>query len=254
MMARYSDLTNRVVVVTGASRALGAETCRAFAENGAKVVVSGRDQCAIDDVVAGIRWDGGAAIGFAADVTKREDLEALREATERELGPADILLAFAGGGGEPTPSLDLSDDAWHRALDVNVTATFLCLQTFVPGMIERRHGSIVTMASSAARLPARSNVGYAAAKAGVIAMTRHIATELGPCGIRMNCIAPSAIVNERMQESMTDDAIAAVGQTFPLRRVGQPSDVAEAALYLASDSSGWITGIVLDVSGGKIMV
>jgi 3-oxoacyl-[acyl-carrier protein] reductase len=121
-------------------------------------------------------------------------------------------------------------------------------------MVERGHGSIVTMASAAARQPARSNVGYAAAKAGVIAMTRHLANELGPCGIRVNCIAPSAVVNERMNALMTDDAITTLGNTFPLRRVGQPSDVAEAALYLASDSASWITGVVLDVTGGKVMV
>jgi 3-oxoacyl-[acyl-carrier protein] reductase len=254
MTARYPDLNNCVVVVTGASRALGAATARAFAENGAKVVVSGRDQAALDELVTGIRWDGGTAIGFAADVTKVEDLHALREATERDLGPTNILLAFAGGGGEPAPSLALSADAWRLAIDVNLTATFQCVQTFVPGMVERGRGTVVTMASAAARQPARSNVAYAAAKAGVIALTRHIANELGPHGIRVNCIAPSAIVNERMQSTMTDDAIAAVGQTFPLRRIGQPSDVAGAALYLASESSGWVTGTVLDVAGGKIMV
>jgi 3-oxoacyl-[acyl-carrier protein] reductase len=251
---RPTDLAGSVVVVTGASRALGAATARAFAENGAKVVVSGRDQSAIDDVVAGIRRDGGTAIGVRADVTSIDELRSLREETEMELGPTDILLAFAGGAGEPAPSLGLSEAGWRLAIDVNLTATFLTLQAFLPGMVERGHGSIVTMASAAARQPARSNVGYAAAKAGVIAMTRHLANELGPCGIRVNCIAPSAVVNERMNAAMADEAITALGNTFPLRRVGQPSDVAEAALYLASDSASWVTGVVLDVTGGKIMV
>jgi 3-oxoacyl-[acyl-carrier protein] reductase len=251
---RCTGLAGSVVVVTGASRALGAATARAFAENGAKVVVSGRDRPAIDEVVAGIRRDGGTAIGIRADVTDVHELRSLREETETALGPTDILLAFAGGGGEPAPSLGLAEEQWRLAIDANLTATFLTLQEFLPGMVERGHGSIVTMASAAARQPARSNVGYAAAKAGVIATTRHLANELGPCGIRVNCIAPSAVVNERMSAAMTDEAITALGKTFPLRRVGQPSDVAEAALYLASDSAGWITGVVLDVAGGKIMV
>ena len=248
------DLADSVVVITGGSRALGAATARAFAENGAKVVVSGRDQSAINEVVAGIRRDAGMAIGIRADVTKIDELCSLREETETELGPANILLAFAGGGGEPAPSLGLSAEGWRLAIDVNLTATFLTLQAFLPGMVERGHGSIVTMASAAARQPARSNVGYAAAKAGIIAMTRHLASELGPCGIRVNCIAPSAVVNERMNTVMTEDAITALGKTFPLRRVGQPSDIAEAALYLASDSASWITGVVLDITGGKVMV
>ncbi len=108
--------------------------------------------------------------------------------------------------------------------------------------------------AGAARQPAKSNVAYAAAMAGVIAMTRHIAMEVASSGVRINCVAPSAILNERMCGAMSNDAIAALGETFPLRRVGEPNDVAEAALYLASESSGWVTGTVLDVAGGKIMV
>jgi 3-oxoacyl-[acyl-carrier protein] reductase len=202
VIPRSTGLAGSVVVVTGASRALGAATARAFAENGAKVVVSGRDQSAIDEVVAGIRRDCGTAIGVRADVTNIDELRSLREETETELGPTDILLAFAGGGGESAPSLGLSAEGWRDAIDVNLTATFLTLQAFLLGMVERGHGSIVTMASAAARQPARSNVGYAAAKAGVIAMTRHLANELGPCGIRVNCIAPSG--RQRAHER-TDD-------------------------------------------------
>ena len=254
MTTRYSEFAGRVVVVTGGSKALGAATARAFAENGGKVVVSGRDRGAIDRVVSSIVADGLTAIGVVADVTSRDQLTALRETTERELGAAEILMAFAGGNGEPAPSVTLADERWRVATDVNLTATFLTLQTFLPAMIERRRGSVVTMASAAARQPAKSNVAYAAAKAGVVAMTRHIASEIGPSGVRLNCLAPSAVLNERMQANMSPEAIAALGESFPLRRVGEPRDVADAALWLASEGAGWITGQVIDVAGGKIMV
>lgn len=253
MTTIHRDLSGQVVVITGASRGIGAATARAFAENGARVVVSGRDEKAISDVVGLIRRDRGCAIGVPADVTRPEELERLRTETERELGPADIVLPFAGGLGAPTPSAALSHERWCEVIAGNLTSTFDTIRVFIPGMIERKYGAIVTMSSAAAREPAPSNVAYAAAKVGVIALTQHLAKELGPHGIRVNCIAPAAVVNERMRGTMTEDAIAALGDTFPLGRVGQPEDVAEAALYLASMSASWVTGVVLDVAGGKVM-
>lgn len=110
------------------------------------------------------------------------------------------------------------------------------------------------MSSAAARQAARSAAAYAAAKAGVIAFTRHLASEVGPSGVRVNCIAPSAVENDKMRAWVSAEQRHALGESFPLRRIGQPHDVASAALYFASDVSSWITGITLDVSGGKVMV
>ncbi len=248
------EFAGKTVVVTGGSSAIGAAACRAFAEAGARVVVSGRNRGAIDQVVQAIRWGGDEAIGVAADVTDARDLARLRGETEAAFGAADIVLAFAGGLGEPSPTPSLAPDRWRASVECNLTGTFLTVETFLPAMLARRRGAIVTMASSAARVPSRSNAAYAAAKAGVVAFTRHLANELGPCGVRVNCVSPSAVRNERMRAAMTEHQMAELGASFPLGRVGEPDDVAEAALYLASDSAGWVTGVVLDVAGGGVMV
>src|ERR671928_225807 len=116
----------------------------------------------------------------------------------------------------------------------------------LPGMLERGRGAIVTMSSSAGRQPSQAAAAYAAAKAGVAMLSRHLAAELGPRGIRVNCLAPSAVVNERMATRMTDDQRAQLAKAFPLGRLGQPDDVAAAALYLLSDAASWVTGVTLD--------
>ena len=175
-------------------------------------------------------------------------------AIARQLGPVDILAPFAGGNGMPVPTAQETVSHWREVVDSDLTSMFACVHAFLPGMIERRRGSIVTMASAAARQAARSSAAYAAAKAGVIAFTRHLAAEAGPDGVRVNCVAPSATENERMRTQTTAEQRAQLAASFPLRRIGQPEDVAAATLFLASDASAWITGVTLDVAGGKIMV
>ena len=170
------------------------------------------------------------------------------------LGPVDILAPFAGGNGMPVPTAEETVAHWREVVDSELTSMFVCVRAFLPGMIERRHGAIITMASSAARQAARSSAAYAAAKAGVVAFTRHLAAEVGPDGVRVNCVAPSATENERMRTWTTEEQRAELAASFPLRRIGQPADVAAAALFLASDASAWITGVTLDIAGGKIMV
>lgn len=252
---QYPDLKGRVAVVTGGSHGIGAETVRLLAANGVKVAVNGQDKDAVQDRVREVQARGSEAVGFAADVTKWENVEELRRRSEATLGPADILVACVGGGKTlPGPVVDVTEEEWHSSVDGNLTATFLAAKSFLPRMIERRHGAIVTMASSAARIPSPAPAAYAAAKAGVIQFTRHLAAEVGKYGIRVNCISPSAVLVERTKARMREDQRAQVAAAHPLGRLGEPADVANAVLFLASDASSWITGITLDVAGGRVMV
>ena len=252
--ARYPDLAGRVAVVTGGSRGIGAQTARALAANGARVAVIGRDERALADVADGITAAGGHALPVRADCTVEAEVERAATAIADALGPVHILAPFAGGNGMPVPTAEETVAHWREVVETDLTSMFACVRAFLPGMIERRRGSIITMASAAARHAAGSSAAYAAAKAGVIAFTRHLAAEAGPDGIRVNCIAPSATENERMRGWTTEEQRAQLAASFPLRRIGQPQDVAAATLFLASDASAWITGVTLDIAGGKIMV
>jgi 3-oxoacyl-[acyl-carrier protein] reductase len=252
--ASYADLAGKVAIVTGGSRGIGAATAMALGNNRAHVVVVGRDQAAIDATVRVMHSAGGTARGVAADCTIDADLARLSDQVESEFGRVDILVAFAGGNGMPVPTDKESGDHWREVIQTDLNSCFLTVSASLPSMVSRRAGVILTMASAAARQAAKSSAAYAAAKAGVIAFTRHIAGEFGPTGIRANCVAPTAVENDKMRSWVSQDQREALGASFPLGRIGQPADVAAAALFLSSDVSSWITGVTLDIAGGKIMI
>lgn len=249
----YADLEGKIAVITGASRGIGAATARFLARNGTKVVVNGRDQSAIDAVVQDIQSKGGTAIGFAADCTDFAALEKMREKAESEFGAVEILVANAGGLGQPKPTSELDGDGWRKVVDVNLTARFLTVKAFLPAMVARQKGAIVIMSSTAARHASLANAAYACAEAGANMLAKHLANEYGKDGVRFNCVMPSAIRGEWLESVMNAEQIAQLGKTFPLGRIGEQIDVAQATAFLVSDASAWITGVTLDIAGGRLI-
>ncbi|HEY3585857.1 MAG TPA: SDR family NAD(P)-dependent oxidoreductase [Myxococcaceae bacterium] len=249
-------LEGRVAVVTGSSRGIGAAIARRLADEGAEVAVHGRDRQALSDVAEVLRSAGHRVLEVGGDVTSLRDVEAMAERVAQGLGPVDILVANAGANftrpGIPLEEIEEAD--WRASVDANLTATFLTLRTFLPGMKKRGGGSIVTLSSAAARRPTtRSPVAYGAAKAGIELLTRQLAAELGPSGIRINCVAPETILTERNLRQILPEVREQLAGAHPIRRLGTPEDVASAVLYLVSDASGWVSGVVLDVAGGSVL-
>jgi 3-oxoacyl-[acyl-carrier protein] reductase len=251
-----STLDGRVALVTGSSRGIGAAIVTELARRGASVAVHGRDREAISDVATAVTRDGGKAIQVTGDLRTYEQVEAIRGQVEAELGPVDILVANAGGSfTPPAPLEEIPEDGWRASIDGNLLATFLTLKSFLPGMKERRRGCVVTIGSAAGRrADPRSPLPYAAAKAGIALLTQEVAAQAGPFGIRVNCVAPETILTERNSERIPAGQQAVLADWHPLKRLGTPDDVALTVAFLASDDAAWITGVILDVAGGAVLV
>jgi 3-oxoacyl-[acyl-carrier protein] reductase len=249
------ELADRHALVTGASRGIGRVIARHLAEHGARVTLHGRDTDALADVRREIEAAGGTCQAVAADLTDRDRVAGLVRETEEGLGGIDVLVANAGGSPtKPQPVEEMRDEDFVAAVELNLVATYRLVAAVLPGMKARGRGSIVTMSSAAARRPtAYSPIAYAAAKAGVELFTKDVALQAGPHGIRANCVAPETIITERTDEQIPKEVQEQLVGQHPVRRLGTPLDVAEAVLYLASDRSAWVTGVVLDVAGGAVI-
>ncbi len=242
------DLTGRTALVTGSTRGIGRAIAEALAAAGARVAVVGRDQAKAAEAAAAI---GGGAQGFAADVGDPASITALIAAVEQAFGQIDILVNNAGLTRDNI-LFRLKDDDWDTVVDANLRGAFLTIRATARGMIKRRWGRIINIASIVGITGNKGQANYAASKAGLIGLTKSVAKELGSRNVLVNAVAPGFIETD-MTAAMTPEARAALSGQIPLERLGSPRDIAGVVTFLASDYASYITGQTLVVDGGMVM-
>jgi 7-alpha-hydroxysteroid dehydrogenase len=243
-------LHDEVAIVTGAGAGIGRAIAELFAKAGAKVAVSDLKVDTALAVAGEIQAAGGEAIGLACDVTNDEALGHLVEKTVEAFGKVTLLVNNAGGGG-PKP-FDMAMDTFQWAYKLNVFSVFRLCQLCTPHMEEAGGGAILNISSMAAENKNRHMAAYGSSKAAESHLTRNIAFDLGPRGIRVNAIAPGAIKTDALASVLTPETEAAMLKHTPLGRLGEADDIAYAALFLCSRAASWISGQVLTVSGGGV--
>ncbi len=243
-------LTDRVAVVTGAGKGIGAGTAKALAEAGADVVVASRTPEDLDRTVATVEAAGQRALAVPTDVLERDQLEHLVAAAVEAFGRIDILVNNAGGW-PPQPAMRTGEAAFEQALRFNVVSPFLLTRFVVPVMVATAGGgAIVNISSRAASMVQPNFTAYGTAKAGLSFMTRQLAAELAP-KVRINAIEVGGVETDALASVLTDDTIRAqMEANTPMQRVGRPEDIAACVVYLTSPASSWVTGKVLEVDGG----
>jgi len=247
-------LKDKVAVITGGAgiNGLGYATARLMAAQGASVVIV--DLARAEPAAAAARLGGDAHLGLVADVTDKAACEAAAAQVLRQRGRIDILVNNAGIT-QPVKTLEITGADYDRILDVSLRGTLYMSQAVLPAMREQRAGSVVCISSVSAQRGGGIFGGphYSAAKAGVLGLARAMAREFGPEGIRVNCITPGLIETDITQGKLTPERKKEIAETIPLNRLGRADDVAGACVFLASDLSGYCTGITLDVNGGMLI-
>lgn len=251
MTANPFDLTGRVAVITGSSRGIGRASAELLAKLGAKVVISSRKADACEEVAEGIRRDGGDAHVIPCNISRKEEIAALISGTVKHYGAPDILVCNAAVNPYYGPLLDISDEAFDKIMGSNVRSNiWLCAQA-MPLMAARGKGSVIII-SSIGGLRGSTVIGaYGISKAADFALCRSLAGEWGPKGIRVNCIAPGLVKTDFAKALWEDpENLKRRTATTPLRRIGEPREIAGAVAYLGSDASTFMTGQTIVIDGG----
>ncbi|HVS62576.1 MAG TPA: 3-oxoacyl-[acyl-carrier-protein] reductase [Thermoanaerobaculia bacterium] len=241
----------RTALVSGASQGIGAATARALAARGARVVLAARNRERLDELVGEIEASGGRALALPLDLADPGSIESAVASLEGEMAAVDVLVNNAGVTDDGL-LLRMSQEQWERVLRTNLTGTFVLTKALVRGMMKRRYGRIVTVSSVVGLMGNAGQANYAASKAGLVGFTKSIARELGSRGITANVVAPG-FVSTAMTESLAESVKESMLQATSLGRFGSVDDVAAAVLFLASEEAGYVTGDVLNVSGGLYM-
>jgi 3-oxoacyl-[acyl-carrier protein] reductase len=243
-------LENRVVLITGASRGIGAATARLFAKHGAAVAVNyANNAAAAERVVQDITSEGGRAIAVQADVRVRDEVERMVKTVGEHLGPIDTLVLNAHIHTSIAPIVNQSWEEFEAKITGEMKAAFYCVKAVVPGMLARKKGCIIATSSSTSQHPSLGTGGQSAAKSALNALMRVLAVELGPAGIRVNMVAPGLTLTETAAQ-LPEQIKGMVAGLTPLGRNGLPEDVAGAILMLALDEAGFVTGNYVSVDGG----
>lgn len=256
-------LEGKVAVVTGASRGIGRAIALAFARHGADLVLASRDGEGLEETRRGVESQGRQGLVVPTDLRRPQDVERMAHTALERFGRVDVLVNNSGVGGPTAPLWETSLEDWEETYAVNVTGTFLCCKALLPSMIERRSGSIVIIGSMTGKRPLWGRSPYASGKLALVGLTRTLALEAGPHGIRVNLISPGGVEGERIDWVIrqqaekrgisVDQARREFVSASPLNRLVPPQDVAAAAVFLASELASSITGEDVNVSAGQAM-
>ena len=249
-----SQLKNKVAIVTGGSRGIGRSCAEVFAREGATVVICGRKQNTLDEVAAENKGLAGRIVPRACHVGKLEELERLVNATTSEFGKIDIVVNNAATNIAQGPAIEMDDGQFDKMVEVNLKSAYRLTRLVAQGMVQRGAGSIINIASIAGLRPQFHGLLYSMTKAALIMMTQSYAVELGSSGVRVNAIAPGLIQTVLSEYYWKDETRwQQMLDRQPIKHLGQPSEVAEVALLLASDASSYLTGQTIVVDGGRVL-
>lgn len=249
-----NQLKDKVAIVTGGSRGIGLAMAEVFAREGATVVICGRKQNTLEEAAATVKGASGRIVPMACHVGKLEELQRMVDTTTREFGRIDIAVNNAATNIAQGPAIEMDDAQFDKMVEVNLKSAYRLTRLVAPGMCARASGSIINIASIAGLRPQYHGLLYSMTKAALIMMTQSYAVELGPKGVRVNAIAPGLVQTVLSEYYWKDDTrFRQMIERQPIKHLGQPPEIAEVALLLASDASSYLTGQTIVVDGGRLL-